>query len=99
MAIVEFTIVPLGTKETSLSKYVADCHKVLESEKNIKYQLTPMGTIVEGDLDLIINIIKKMHEVPFEKGALRVSTSIKIDDRRDKTSTMEGKVESVKKKL
>lgn len=99
MAIVEFTIVPLGTKETSLSKYVADCHKVLESEKNIKYQLTPMGTIVEGDLDLILNVIKKMHEVPFEKGALRVSTSIKIDDRRDKTSTMEGKVESVKKKL
>lgn len=99
MAIVEFTIVPLGTKETSLSKYVADCHKVLESEKNIKYQLTPMGTIVEGDLDLILNVIKKMHEVPFEKGALRVSTSIKIDDRRDKASTMEGKVESVKKKL
>jgi uncharacterized protein YqgV (UPF0045/DUF77 family) len=33
MAIVEVTIVPLGTKSTSLSKYVADCHKVLQSEK------------------------------------------------------------------
>ncbi|SKC79376.1 MTH1187 family thiamine-binding protein [Maledivibacter halophilus] len=99
MAIVEFTIVPLGTKETSLSKYVANCHKVLEGEKKIKYQLTPMGTIVEGDLDLILNLIRKMHDVPFENGALRVSTSIKIDDRRDKNSTMEGKVKSVREKL
>tara|TARA_B100000965_G_scaffold338385_1_gene305566 strand:- start:346 stop:654 length:309 start_codon:yes stop_codon:yes gene_type:complete len=99
MAIVEFTIVPLGTKDTSLSKYVADCHKVLDDVKNIKYQLTPMGTIVEGDLDVILETIRKMHEVPFKNGALRVSTSIKIDDRRDKISSMEGKVKSVVEKL
>lgn len=99
MAIVEFTIVPLGTKDTSLSKYVADCHKVLEEVENIKYQLTPMGTIVEGDLDLILNTIRKIHEVPFKNGALRVSTSIRIDDRRDKASSMEGKVKSVKTQL
>ena len=99
MAIVEFTIVPLGTKDTSLSKYVADCHKVLEDVKNIKYQLTPMGTIVEGDLDVILETIRMMHEVPFDNGALRVSTGIKIDDRRDKISSMEGKVKSVVEKL
>ncbi|SHK33316.1 MTH1187 family thiamine-binding protein [Paramaledivibacter caminithermalis] len=99
MAIVEFTIVPLGTKDTSLSKYVADCHKVLEGEENVKYQLTPMGTIIQGDLDLILDIIRRMHEIPFKNGALRVSTSIKIDDRRDKNSTMEGKIKSVKEKL
>lgn len=99
MAIVEFTIVPLGTKDTSLSKYVADCHKVLNGVEDIKYQLTPMGTIVEGNLDLILETIRRMHEVPFDNGALRVSTSIKIDDRRDKISSMEGKVKSVKEKL
>ncbi|WP_432664625.1 MTH1187 family thiamine-binding protein [Wukongibacter baidiensis] len=99
MAIVEFTIVPLGTKDTSLSKYVADCHKVLEEVEDIKYQLTPMGTIVEGDLDQILETIRKMHEVPFKNGALRVSTSIKIDDRRDKVSSMDGKVKSVQEKL
>lgn len=95
MAIVEVTIVPLGTKSTSLSKYVADCHKVLQSEKKIKYQLTPMGTIIEGDLDVILQVIRKMHEVPFKKGAFRVSTTIRIDDRRDKVSTMKDKVDSV----
>ncbi|MBB6217028.1 uncharacterized protein (TIGR00106 family) [Anaerosolibacter carboniphilus] len=99
MAIVETTIVPLGTATTSISHYVAACHKVLQEQKGIQYQLTPMGTIIEGDLDLILQAIRKMHEVPFQEGALRVSTTIKIDDRRDKAASMEGKVNAVQEKL
>ncbi len=99
MAIVEATIVPLGTGSTSVSKYVANCHQILKDEKRIKYQLTPMGTILEGDLDVILEVIRKMHEVPFENGAMRVSTSITIDDRRDKESSMEQKIRSVEEKL
>lgn len=99
MALVEATIVPLGTGDTGVSKYVADCHKVLFDEARVKYQLTPMGTIFEGELDVVLEVIRKMHEVPFEKGAMRVSTSIKIDDRRDKQGTMEQKMKSVTEKL
>jgi len=98
MAIVEFTIVPLGTGDTSISNYVADCHKVLAASK-LNYELTAMGTIVEGELSEILEIIMRMHEVPFENKAKRVSTTIKIDDRRDKTATMEKKVEAVEDKL
>ncbi len=99
MAIVEVTIAPLGTGSPSVSRYVAECHKVLTQEEGIKYQLTPMSTIIEGDLDRILAVVRKMHEVPFHAGAVRVSTSIKIDDRRDKEMTMEGKIQSVKEKL
>ncbi len=99
MAIVETSISPLGTGTTSISSYVAGCHSVLQEEKRIKYQLTPMGTILEGDLDIILEVIRKMHEIPFQKGALRVSTMIKIDDRRDKKATMEQKVRAVEAKL
>ncbi len=99
MALVEVTIVPLGTESTSLSKYVAKVHEVLEKEKNLNYMLTPMGTVIEGDLDLILTTIKEMHESVFQQGALRVSTSIKIDDRRDKIGSMEQKIRSVKDKL
>ncbi|MBC2578816.1 MTH1187 family thiamine-binding protein [Clostridium sp. DJ247] len=99
MAIAEATIVPVGTGSTSVSKYVADCHKILNDEKGIKYQLTPMGTVFEGDLDTILEVIRKMHEVPFESGAMRVITSIKIDDRRDKEASMSQKLNSVKEKL
>lgn len=82
-----------------MSKYVADCHRVLLDEKRISCQLTPMGTIMEGDLDILLELIRRMHEVPFESGAERVSTSIKIDDRRDKKGTMEQKMKSVTDKL
>ncbi len=99
MAIVEVTIVPLGTGSPSVSSYVAACHKVLAQQEDVKYQLTPMSTVIEGDLDRIFSIIRKMHEVPFVAGAVRVSTSIKIDDRRDKELTMTGKIQSVKDKL
>lgn len=99
MAIVETSIVPLGTGETSLSRYVAACHRILQAENQVNYQLTAMGTIIEGDLDVILDVIRRMHEVPFESGALRVSTTIKIDDRRDRAASIEGKTQAVMDKL
>jgi len=99
MAIAEVSIVPLGTGSPSVSQYVAEAISVLQEEKNVKYELTSMGTIIEGDLDGIFRVIRRMHETPFDKGVMRVVTSIKIDDRRDKPLTMQGKVKSVKKNL
>jgi uncharacterized protein (TIGR00106 family) len=58
-----------------------------------------MGTIIEGDLDEILRVIRKMHEHPFGQGAVRVSTYVKIDDRRDKVHTIAGKMRSVEEKL
>ena len=99
MAIVEVSVVPLGTKTTSVSKYVAKAVEVLRSEKDIKYELTAMGTIIEGDLEHLLTVVGKMHEAVFDAGATRVLTTIKIDDRRDKVSNMSSKIESVKRKL
>ena len=100
MAVVEISIVPLGTGSTSLSSYVAACEKELrEYGTSLKYELTAMGTIIEGDLDHILAIIRRLHEVPFERGAMRVSTSIKIDDRRDKSGSIKQKIQSVEEKL
>ncbi len=100
MAIVEISIVPLGTGSTSLSQYVAACEKELREHcEDLKYELTAMGTIIEGDLDKILALIRRLHEVPFRQGAARVSTSIKIDDRRDKNSSINQKVKSVEDKL
>jgi uncharacterized protein (TIGR00106 family) len=95
--IAEVSIIPVGTGDTGLSHYIAACLEVLEGRKDISYRLTPMGTAIEGSLDKVLEVVRKMHEVPFSKGASRVVTLLKIDDRRDKTSTMAGKVESVVK--
>ncbi|MCP4149296.1 MAG: MTH1187 family thiamine-binding protein [bacterium] len=97
--VVEVTVVPLGTGSTSLSSYVAGVEKILKPYKNIKSMLTPMSTILEGELEEILRVIRLMHENPFLNGAQRVSTRISIDDRRDKKITMEGKINAVKEKL
>jgi uncharacterized protein (TIGR00106 family) len=95
--IAEISIIPIGTGGTGLSRYIAACLEVLEDRKDISYRLTPMGTIIEGPLDKVVEAVHKMHEVPFNKGASRVVTLLKIDDRRDKPATMEEKVESVRR--
>jgi uncharacterized protein (TIGR00106 family) len=98
MAILEISVVPIGTGDTSLSAYVADCLRVLKKEK-VRYELSPMGTNIEGNLQDLIRIALKMHQVPFKKGARRVVTTLKIDDRRDKKGTLEGKKKAVQSKL
>jgi uncharacterized protein (TIGR00106 family) len=99
MAIAEVSVVPLGTKTPSVSQYVARAIKVLEQEKAVKHETTAMGTIIEGDLDGILAVVKKMHEGIFGEGVARVITTVKIDDRRDKAQSMEAKLDSLKKKL
>ncbi|GAB4270379.1 MTH1187 family thiamine-binding protein [Thermincola ferriacetica] len=99
MAVVELTVVPLGTGSPSISEYVAGCLELIKRKENVKYQLTPMGTILEGDLTDILELVRQVHEVPFGKGAQRVITTVKIDDRRDRELTMEGKLQSVYSKM
>ncbi|SCW69178.1 uncharacterized protein, MTH1187 family [Paenibacillus tianmuensis] len=100
MAIVEVTVIPIGTETTSLSGYVADLHRLLEqAPEPIQFQMTPMSTIIEGELSDLFQVLQRLHEAPFQHGAKRVSTSIKIDDRRDKNASMDQKLRSVRDKL
>lgn len=99
MAVLELTLVPIGTKETSVSKYVATAYKAIENMDNINVELNPMGTVLEGDIDDLFLAVRKMQEAVFSEGADRVYSVIKIDDRRDENHSMSYKVESVKEKL
>ena len=98
MTVVFLSITPLGTGTPSVSKYVAGVERILRETKLV-HQLTAMGTIIEGDLDEILQVVRLMHEHPFTQGAVRVSTFIKIDDRRDREHTIERKMRSVEEKL
>jgi uncharacterized protein (TIGR00106 family) len=98
MAVVFVSITPLGTGTPSVSRYVAGVEKILRGTGLVN-QLTAMGTIIEGDLDEILKVVRRMHEHPFTQGAVRVSTLVKIDDRRDREHTIAGKMRSVEEKL
>lgn len=97
MAMVEVTIVPVGLG-TSLSDYVAEAVRVA-LRSGLKVRLTPTSTIIEGDLEELMRVVREMHESQFLKGAKRVLTVVKIDDRRDKVVTMDYKVEVVERKI
>ena len=99
MVIAEISIVPIGTSTPSVSQYVAGAIKVLSQEKNVKYKLTGMGTILEGTWASVLEVVKKMHESVFDDQIQRVVTTIRIDDRRDRESSVERKIQSVTEKL
>jgi len=93
--IAEISVIPLGTATTSLSHYIAACIDTIKQAPDISYQLTAMGTIIQGPLERVLELAQKMHEAPFAQGAKRVVTNIKIDDRRDKPITTASKVAAV----
>ena len=93
--IAEIHVVPLGTATPSLSHYIAACLDTVKQAQDITYQLTAMGTIIQGPLERVLALAQKIHEIPFTMGAKRVATTIYIDDRRDRLATMEDKVKAV----
>lgn len=98
MAMMEISVVPLGTGSTSLSHYVAEVVRVLE-QAGVEYEIGPMSTVVVGDVERLLALARKMHERPFEMGVQRVATTIRIDDRRDRPLSIQGKVRAVREKL
>ena len=59
MAIVDVTVIPIGTQTPSVSSYVADIQRILreyEKEGKIQFQLTPMNTLIEGELPVLFEI-------------------------------------------
>ncbi|HEX6971475.1 MAG TPA: MTH1187 family thiamine-binding protein [Limnochordia bacterium] len=96
MAIVAVSITPIGTGQTSVSRYVAAAQRVLRDFPDLRFRLDPMFTTIEGELGRIFAAIAAMHEALVALGAQRLSTVIKVDDRRDRPTSMEAKVEAVR---
>lgn len=92
----EFSVVPLGKGE-SVSQYVAECMKIVVSS-GIGYRINPMATVLEGDYDKVMGVIRACHMRVMEMSD-RVITSVKIDDRRGGKDMLTSKIASVEKKL
>ena len=92
----EFSVTPIG-RGVSVGKYVARCLEIVD-KSGTPYKLTPMGTVVEGDFDAVLGLIAKCHKA-VARDCERVSTLIKIDDRKGERGALETKVASVEKRL
>lgn len=98
MAIAAVSISPVGSG-TSVSAYVAAALEVAASQDRVRFRLDPMFTTLEGELADIYALVARMQEAVFAAGAQRVSTVLKIDDRRDRSAPMEEKVRAVEARL
>ena len=96
MTIAEFSISPAG-KGTSVSRYVARCLDIVD-RSGMPYRLNPMGTVVEGPFEEVLALIATCHKAE-AKDCPRVSTIIKIDDRKGARNQLSRKVAKVERIL
>jgi uncharacterized protein (TIGR00106 family) len=94
--LVEFTIIPIGAG-SSLGDQLAEALKIVDAS-GLPYKVNPMGTVVEGEWDEIMKLIKKCHRTVM-KHAERAVTTISIDDRKNKHRRIEEKVKSIERRI
>jgi len=94
--LVEFSIVPVGLG-SSLGDRLAEVLKIVDTSR-LPYKVNPMGTVVEGEWDDVMNLIKKCHNVVMNAGE-RAITTITIDDRKNRVDRIEEKVKSVERRI
>jgi uncharacterized protein (TIGR00106 family) len=96
MAIVAVSIAPVG-EGPSVGAFVGAALRVLEEQDRVRFAPGPMFTTLEGELGEIFALVQRMQEAVFARGAQRVSTVIKVDERRDRSASMEEKLESARR--
>ncbi|ROL62280.1 thiamine-binding protein [Bacteroidetes/Chlorobi group bacterium ChocPot_Mid] len=93
MVLAEFAMFPTDKGE-SVSKYVSQVIDAID-KSGLKYKLTPMGTVIEGEWDEVFGLITKCFKI-LEPQANRVYSAIKVDYRKGSASRMTSKIEKIK---
>ena len=96
MVLLEFSMSPLGKGE-SVGKFVSRSLDIVDTS-GVAYRLNPMGTVLEGDWDEVIDVVKQCYE-RMRKDCGRISCSIKVDYRKGAKGRLNGKVASVERRL
>lgn len=94
MAIAEFSVLPVVPEEQVNEIVEKAIQAVIDS--GLKYEVEANSTTVEGDLEQLLDVIKRAHIIAREQGSGRVITVIKIDDKKGGI-TMEEKVKKFRK--
>jgi uncharacterized protein (TIGR00106 family) len=96
MYLLEFSMSPLQKGE-SVSRYVARSLEIIDAS-GLDYRLHAMGTTVEGELDELLDVLKKCFDAMAED-CDRITCTAKFDYRRGYQGRLESKVASVEKTL
>ena len=94
---IDLCVVPIGVG-VSVSQYIAECQRIIE-RSGLASQMHPYGTVIEGEWDAVMAVVKQCHQSVHEMGAPRISTTVKIGTRIDREQHMRDKIDSVVEKL
>jgi uncharacterized protein (TIGR00106 family) len=92
MVLLEFAMNP-PDRGAGVSAYVARILDVID-RSGITYRLTPMGTILEGDYDAVMAVVRDCFRA-LEPDCPRIGMNLKMDYRAGGESRLASKVEAV----
>jgi uncharacterized protein (TIGR00106 family) len=96
MVLLEFAMYPIGKGET-VSPYVARSLDIID-KSGLTYQLTPMGTILEGEWAEVMAVVTECFEA-MRADCPRVEVALKVDYRAGDKSRLASKIASVEEHL
>jgi uncharacterized protein (TIGR00106 family) len=83
-----------------MSREVAAAYEAIRKVKGVSATLTALGTQIEAQsVSEVVEAIKQAHEAARRAGAIRIISSIRIDERLDKNQTLQDKINSVERQL
>ncbi|MEJ2213792.1 MAG: MTH1187 family thiamine-binding protein [Gammaproteobacteria bacterium] len=88
-ATAELQVIPLGNG-VSVRKEVMQVMDVL-ADYPLKMETHASGTNLEGDMNVLLDAVSKVHETLHEAGSVRLLSYLKLETRTDKLPTLEGK--------
>ena len=92
MVLAEFSMFPTDKGE-GVSAYVAQVLNVID-KSGVAYQLTPMGTILEGVWTAVMSVITACFE-QLRPQCRRISVNLKVDYREGTESRMHSKIDKL----
>jgi uncharacterized protein (TIGR00106 family) len=96
MVLLEFSMAPSGQGE-SLSAHVARILDIVD-KSGVPYQLTPMGTILEGEWSEVIGVVSACFQT-LQADCPRIGVQIKIDYRTGPAGRLRSKTARVEERL
>lgn len=96
MVLLEFSIAPVGQGE-SVSAHVARVIDLID-RSGVAYQLTPMGTILEGEWADVMGVVTRCFELLAAEFP-RVSVHIKVDYRAGPAGRLQAKTARIEQRL
>jgi len=76
-SLISVQIIPKTPNGENVIPYVDEAIKIIQ-ESGIKYKVHPLETTMEGDMDILFQVISKMNKRMIELGSNNCITQIKV---------------------